>query len=564
MFALLGVVTLVLVAGEPWVLPAAAGGTRLKPPQSVEVDIVDETFTLRWNRSLEPAGSAGNTTFSADYQIPGTMNNWIKLPGCQYVTGTKCDFSSLKINVYEKIKLRIRAEEGNRTSPWHELDAFIPFQQAQIGPPKVYLKAEDKAITVNLSPPGTINSIMWGLDRLNFVYSVVIWDSSSGETKKYTAFYPEIKVGSLSPETTYCVKVKATLPLQGNFATYGPTQCVNTTVENELPPPENIQVVSEVQAFVLKWEYTRENVTFRAQWLPAYMKKFPGNNSEKWTQVPNCEHVSTAQCVLPRDTSGVGIYFVRVQASRGNATSPWSEEEKFDVDRLTVIPPPVVTVKPVNSSLRVYLGSPNGSAFQHHPLTYEVFFWENTSNAERKIEEKRTDFTIPSLKLLTVYCVRARALLEDGVWSRASGFSDPVCEKTRPGPAPRTWLVGGVIAAIAVPLVLCMVAALVKLTSYVFFPSSKPPSTIDEYFPEQPLKNLLLSTSEEQTEICFIIENTDTVFTEETGQIDQDHKTYSSQTSQDSGHYSNEDENSGSREDDDLGQPEPGAAPRAK
>nr|KAF6477685.1 interferon alpha and beta receptor subunit 1 [Molossus molossus] len=69
MFALLGVVTLVLVAGEPWVLPAAAGGTRLKPPQSVEVDIVDETFTLRWNRSLEPAGSAGNTTFSADYQM---------------------------------------------------------------------------------------------------------------------------------------------------------------------------------------------------------------------------------------------------------------------------------------------------------------------------------------------------------------------------------------------------------------------------------------------------------------------------------------------------------------
>lgn len=38
-------------------------------------------------------------------------------------------------------------------------------------------------------------------------------------------------------------------------------------VENELPPPENVHVVSEKQAFVLKWDYTRENVTFQAQWL---------------------------------------------------------------------------------------------------------------------------------------------------------------------------------------------------------------------------------------------------------------------------------------------------------
>lgn len=59
------------------------------------------------------------------------MDNWIELPGCQYIAGTKCDFSSLKINVYEKIKLRIRAEEGNRTSPWHELDEFIPFQKGE-------------------------------------------------------------------------------------------------------------------------------------------------------------------------------------------------------------------------------------------------------------------------------------------------------------------------------------------------------------------------------------------------------------------------------------------------
>lgn len=40
------------------------GRTKLKPPQNVEVDIIDDTFTLRWARSREPAG---NVTVSADY-----------------------------------------------------------------------------------------------------------------------------------------------------------------------------------------------------------------------------------------------------------------------------------------------------------------------------------------------------------------------------------------------------------------------------------------------------------------------------------------------------------------
>lgn len=38
----------------------------------------------------------------------------------------------------------------------------------------------------------------------------------------------------------------------------------------------------------------------------------------------------------------------------------------------------------------------------------------------------------------------------------------------------------------------------------------------------------------------------------ETNQIDEDHKKYNSQTSQDSGNYSNEDENSGSKTNEEL------------
>ncbi|XP_014417094.2 LOW QUALITY PROTEIN: interferon alpha/beta receptor 1 [Camelus ferus] len=564
MLALLGVATLMLVAGAPWVLPEAAEGTNLKPPENGEVSIIDDSFTLKWNRS---GGYFKNVTFSAEYQIPG-MGNWRKLLGCQYVTRTECSFSSLHLrSVYENIKLRIRAEKGNSTSQWHEVPPFVPFKKAQIGPPDVRLKAEDKAIIVNISPPGTKDSTMWAMDQVNFLYSLVIWENSSSLEERTESVYSRDKIYRLSPETTYCLKVRAELRSSRKFGVYSPVSCITTTVEHKLPSPENIEISAENQIYVLKWDYTFENMTdmtFQAQWLHAFLKKIPGDHSDKWKQIPNCENVRTTRCVFPQSVFSKGIYSIRVRAADGNTTSLWSEEKKFNTEMQTVIFPPVIHVKFIGEdSLRVSIGAPeeseNKSGYQLYPLIYEVVFRENTSNAERRVLEKRTDFTFPNLKPLTVYCVKARALVESNRWNKSSVFSDTVCEETKPGNTSKAWLIAGICTAVfSIVVVIYVVKALLRCVSYVFFPSSKPPSTIDECFSEKPLRNLLLSTSEEQTERCFIIENTSTVTTiEETDQIGEDYKKYSSQTSRDSGNYSNEDENSGSKISEGLLQEEP-------
>ncbi|XP_077735157.1 interferon alpha/beta receptor 1 isoform X1 [Canis aureus] len=567
MLTLLGATTVVLVAGAPWMLPAAAGGTTLKSPQNVEVYIVDDTFILRWNMSNP---SIRNVTFSAYYQTLGN-DTWLKLPGCQSVANTTCDFSSLKLNVYDKVKLRIRAEEGNNTSPWHNIDSFTLFEKAQIGPPKVHLEAEDKTIIINISLPGARDSIMWALDSSSFTYSLDIWKNSSSGERRTETVYSRDKIYNLSPETTYCLKVKARLLPRKN-GIYSPVYCIKTPVANKLPPPENIRLDSKNNIFVLRWDYpygsvkwghARPNVTFQAQWLYAYLKKIPGDSSGKWKQIPGCKNVHTTQCVFLQNTFRKGIYLIRVQASDGNTTSVWSKEEKFDAQLQITLLPPVITMKSTNDvSLRVYISAPeeseNKPVNQNFPLIYEIVFWENTSNAERKIREKKTDFTFSKLKPLTEYCVKARALIEDDKWNKSSGFSDTVCEKTKPGNTSRTWLIAGICAAIfSIPVVIYVVKLLLRCISYVFFPSSKPPSTIDEYFSEPPLWNLLLLTSEEQTERCFIIENTNTISAvEETNQTDEDHKKYSSQTSQDSGNYSNEDESGGSKFSEELLQQE--------
>lgn len=285
-----------------------------------------------------------------------------------------------------------------------------------------------------------------------------------------------------------------------------------------------------------------------------FFKKIPGNHSDKWKQIPNCENVTSTHCVFPREVSSRGIYYVRVRASNGNGTSFWSEEKEFNTEMKTIIFPPVISMKSVtDDSLHVSVGaseeSENMSVNQLYPLIYEVIFWENTSNAERKVLEKRTNFIFPDLKPLTVYCVKARALIENDRRNKGSSFTDTVCEKTKPGNTSKTWLIVGICTALfSIPVVICVVSVFLRCVKYVFFPSSKPPSSVDEYFSDQPLRNLLLSTSEEQTERCFIIENSSIITEiEETDEIDEVHKKYSSQTSQDSGNYSNEDENSGSK-----------------
>ncbi|XP_008065125.1 interferon alpha/beta receptor 1 [Carlito syrichta] len=555
---LLGATILVLVAGAPWVWPSAAGGKHLTSPQDVEVDIVDDTYVLKWNWSSE---SVRNVTFSAEYQISRT-DNWIELPGCQYITSTECNFSSLKLkDIYEEIKLRIRAEKGNNTSSWYEVDSFIPFQKAQIGPPDVRLEAEDKAIIVNISPPGTVDSTMWGLDISSFVYSLVFWNNSSGESRTED-IYPGSKIHKLSPETTYCLKVRASLLLLPvKVGVYSQVYCINTTAEDKLPRPENLKVDVQNESYVLKWDYPYANMTFQVQWLHAFTKKNPRNHLRKWKQIPDCENVKTTHCVFLQSTFPKGTYFLRVQASNGNNTTLWSEEKRLDAEEQTIVLPPVINMKPISDSLRVYIGSPkqpkNKHVNQYYPLIYEIRFWENTSNTERKFEEE-TDFIIPNLKPLTVYCIRARAQLIDVKWNSSSVFSETVCTKTKAGNVSKIWLITVVCSTLfSILVVIYVVKGLLRCINYVFFPSLKSSSNIDKYFTEQPLKNLLLSTSEEQTERCFIIENINTITTvEETYQIDEDHKKYDSQTSQDSGNYSNEDENSESKTSEELLQQE--------
>ncbi|XP_072471150.1 interferon alpha/beta receptor 1 isoform X2 [Notamacropus eugenii] len=477
------------------------------------------------------------------------MNNWIELIGCQNITGTKCDFTSTNLNIFKEIRVRIRSEKGQETSPWCNVTPFVPFQIAQIGPPEVQLEAEDTSIIINISPPGTINSTMWVTHISGFTYSLIIWKNSSDAEETSHTVYPRDKINDLSPETTYCLKVQARLPLQKKSGSYSPILCINTTAEHELPRPENVDV-DAVNNCILKWDYPYENMNFQVQYLPGFYKRIHGDHSDKWKTMSSCKNIVSRHCDFSKEITNDGIYYLRVQASNGTITSLWSAERKFDTRIQTRRGPPSIIVKPDKDSLSVYISIPGESEkqpmSQDYHLNYEVIYWENTSNIENKITVKEKFVKISNLKSLTLYCFKVRAFLEDEKSSKSSQFSNVECQEITPDEQGRTW-----IAVICFLFIMGLIFIayclkhLVKVVKYVFYPSCKPPSNMGEWFSDQPLKNLLVP-SEEQTESC-VIEKANITVLEETNQNGIYADICSKQDSHDSGNYSNEDETSSNK-----------------
>ncbi|XP_051047841.1 interferon alpha/beta receptor 1 isoform X3 [Phodopus roborovskii] len=474
------------------------------------------------------------------------MEDWLKLPGCQHVTGTKCEFSLLDTNIYVKIKFRVRAEADSSASSWAEIDPFIPFCRARIGPPGVRLEAEDQAIVVYISHPGQ-GGKMWDKDVMQFQYRIEIWQKSSGVSKNITTFYYTEKILKLLPETTYCLKVEAIHKSHKNQSSYSAVQCINTTEANKMPVPENIEMDVHGASYVLKWDCASADASYRAQWLPGYSKSVPGSSLNEWKPIPACADVKTTHCVFPQNTIHTGTFFLRVQAFSGNQTSFWSEDKLIDSNKFATIPPPVIAVSSTRDSLLAYVTCQDDSSIECHGLTYEIVFWEKTSNTKRKMVKESPEFAIVNLQPQTVYCVQAR-VLSFSLWNKSSDFSDMLCKMTRPGnSSPMTWIITGFGTLFFSFLVLYAGKNLLKYLNYVFFSSPKPPPSIDEFFSEPSSKNLLFLTPEEHTEQCFIIENTDTVAVTEGNIIPQeDCRKHTSQSSQDSGNYSNEEGSTGS------------------
>ncbi|NXO11784.1 INAR1 protein, partial [Oriolus oriolus] len=528
------------------------GQTRLQSPENVRVSVVNTNFTLSWDY----AGSDPNVTFSAEFQWPELEDaGWRELPGCQAVAGTACDFSAAVAEYYDAHYVRVRARAGPSVSPWSEILEVVPYHAAQIGPPGLELQSTNGVIKVRVSPPEANQRDKMWINDLSFKYNLVFWENSSQAQLQSKIIFPVDTVDDLAPDTTYCFKVQANLPMEGKQGLFSPISCVKTTQKvNDLLCATNLSVLALNMKFLLLWDnQDTQQGSYNVQYLLGYLKELNDDYSDRWLSVPSCENITSTWCNFSSVITTTGFYYLRVQAREGHNKSCLSREVKVDPLKTNGIGPPGVRLDLSDTLLHILISPPGGAEDEfmrdHYDLSYRILYWKNASDKEEEVKQKevkQTIATVPDLSSSTLYCVKVQAFSE--LYNKSSAYSQHQCIHT-PAGTPLPLIIFGifmgallVVLLVAAPLGFVLYQAYSKI-KYVFFPSCQPPLNI-EGFGTQPFSSPYLSTAEESVENCCVIES---MITEEGNQIDFTDYKHSKQSSRDSGNYSNDDNTSGSK-----------------
>ncbi|KFP89266.1 Interferon alpha/beta receptor 1, partial [Apaloderma vittatum] len=535
------------------------GQTPLKSPQDIEVYVENTHLVLRWNYT----GNDTDVTFSAEYRwsedFEISKTNWEELPGCQNVTRTACGFSLDVTNYYDPHDVRVRAERRGEVSPWSSTFEMTPYYivlAIPIDPPGIKLQSINGVIKIKVSPPEVNQVQRMLLMQQNFRYNLVIWKNLSNAELKSRSIFPDDTIDDLTPDTTYCLKVQATLPLHSLESLFSPVCCVKTTRKVKDPLcATNVRVLALNMKFYLHWNNQyKQHVSYNVQYLLGYIRELDSSYSTKWLNVPGCENITDTQCNFSSLITPSGFYYLRVQAKSGFNKSCLSNEVKVDPLKTNDIGPPGVKVDISGDGLlHIQISPPGGSEREvmrdQYDLSYRILYWKNSSNNEEEIKMKETKQTIGTVSDLTpstTYCVKVQAFSK--AYNKNSSYSEEECIKT-PGDKISSLIILATFASalvavclVATPLVFVLYQAYNKI-KYVFFPSCQPPLNIED-FGRQLFISPYLSTPEEPIENCSVIEP---VITEVVNQIDFDDYKHSKQSSRDSGNYSNEDDASGSK-----------------
>ncbi|NXR61050.1 INAR1 protein, partial [Rhadina sibilatrix] len=367
--------------------------------------------------------------------------------------------------------------------------------------------------------------------------------------------FPVDTIEDLAPDSTYCFKVQANLPMEAKQGLFSPISCVQTTQKvNDLKCATNLSVLAVNMKFQLLWKnQENQEVTYNVQYLYGFQKQLNDDYSDKWRSVPGCENITSTCCNFSSILTTNGFYYLRVQASRGHNKSCLSKEIKVDPLRTNGIGPPGVRLDLSDTLLHILISPPGGAEAEamrdNYDLSYRILYWKNSSDKEEEVKQKevkQTIATVPDVSPSTLYCVKVQAF--SGPYNKSSAYSQQECIHTPAGSSLPLIIFGIFMGAllmvllVATPLVFVLYHAYNKI-KYVFFPSCQPPLNI-EGFGAQPLSSPYLSAAEEPVENCCVIES---VITEEGNEIEFTDYKHSKHSSRDSGNYSNDNNSSGSK-----------------
>ncbi|KFP36773.1 Interferon alpha/beta receptor 1, partial [Chlamydotis macqueenii] len=206
---------------------------------NVSVLALNMKFHLHWNNQYKQ-----HVSYNVQYLI-GYLKKlhddysvkWLNVPGCENITDTQCNFSSVITATSGLYYLRVQAmSEYNRSCLSNDIKVD-PLVTNEIGPPGVKVDISDVLLHIQISPPGGSESEVMR-EHYDLSYRVLYWKNSTNNEEEIKV--KEIKqtigtISDLTPSTLYCVKVQAFSEAYNKSSHFSEEECIKTPGDKTLP-----------------------------------------------------------------------------------------------------------------------------------------------------------------------------------------------------------------------------------------------------------------------------------------------------------------------------------------
>ncbi|XP_061548978.1 interferon alpha/beta receptor 1b-like isoform X2 [Phycodurus eques] len=393
-------------------------------------------LVLRWD---SPEGDTNDLLYTAECKTSVRMCH----VGCVNISTHECDFSSLStsLSVYGSYIARVRAQRGAESSSWVESKPITLESDTVIGSPNVLLFSNGATIEIAIKEPA------FAISDFRSVYSTATYNITywkDGQNKKARSISSDRRnrmfLNDLEPWSKYCVQVQIIAEGNTKPSKLSSPVCESTTsVRTELPPPQNVALITLNTNYTLKWDWDEttsksRDVSFSAEYMPIY--KLKSKIIHNWSVA--CDNSPSKSC----DFTGcnlhyLGSYMLRVRTNENSSHSDWVEKEFCPDKHAAIGPPSKVELAPAENNLDVYISPPLTSSnlsmkAKLSKLYYYIVYWEHGVDKQvlqpQIVNSNSNMVTLPDLKPWTWYCVRVQS--RSDIPNKISKFDFPHCIQT--------------------------------------------------------------------------------------------------------------------------------------
>ncbi|XP_040194834.1 interferon alpha/beta receptor 1-like isoform X1 [Rana temporaria] len=192
-------------------------------PENLRVEGINTIYLLKWDWDYQ---KNPNVTFSVQKSY-SSQNNWGLLEGCENITTSECNVSSL--DFYVRSKLLVSVYNAQTDEHNSSIVTFLPMEETLIGPPtNLKLTIQDNDLHIAVEAPEGFRHKGFQ-DFCTWMYHLKAWKNSAPmEVIAMESKVSHFTIKAVKASETYCANAHTRCEHSNRTGLYSETYCIAT------------------------------------------------------------------------------------------------------------------------------------------------------------------------------------------------------------------------------------------------------------------------------------------------------------------------------------------------